>query len=232
LEWLESDPGQAYFRMIWIALLFFVVAVVLERMRCSGDSRYFYPIAVLFTFLALSGVAGYHKPFHSWLAAAWPRTRGQIEYFFIINAAVYLSLQNLSELYGSPQMRSVAKAFRFVIPGHVMTSLLLLGLAASSRWEEALDRIDLKHEARFFEIVLPAVACLFVFGSVPKQMKNFFVTGLLFLAIGIVRLQHDLFKERPVWPISLLAAGFLLMVFAANYTPIKLSLIRLFRRRR
>jgi len=232
LEWLEKDPGQAYFRMIWIALLFFAVAVVLERRRCLGDSRYFYPIAVLFTFVALSGVAGYHKPLHNWLAAAWPRTRGQIEYFFITNAAIYLALQNLSEIYGSPQMRSVAKAFRFVIPGHVLTSLLLLGLAASSRWEEALDRVDLKHEARFFEIVLPAVACLFVFGSVPKQMKNFFVTGLLFLAIGIGRLQHDLFKERPIWPISLLAAGFLLMVFAANYTPIKLSLIRLFRRRR
>jgi hypothetical protein len=46
-----------------------------------------------------------------------------------------------------------------------------------------------------FEVLLPVVVCLFVFGSVRKQMKNFFATILLFLAIGIVRLQQDLFKH-------------------------------------
>ncbi len=231
LEWLETDPGRAYFRMIPFAVLFFVAAAWIENRRRPGDSRYFYPVAVLFTFVALSGVAGFHRPFRDWLKWAWPRTHGQPEYFFILNAAIYLSLQSLSEWFGSPQMRSVAKAFRFVIPGHVLTSLLLLGLSASQRWEEALDRTDFKQEARFFEIILPIAACLFVFGSVPKQMKNFFVTGLLFLAIGIGRLQQGLFRERPVWPIGLLASSFVLMIIAANYTPIKLFLIRLFRRK-
>jgi hypothetical protein len=103
-------------------------------------------------------------------------------------------------------------------------------LTASNRWDEAVGDSALRREARFFEILLPAVACLFVLGSVPKQMKNFFVSGALFLAIGIARLQMDLFKERPVWPISLLIAGLLLMLFAANYTSIKLAVLRWLRR--
>ncbi len=231
LEWLDLDPGKVYFRLVPFALLFFVLAAWIEQIPRPGDSRYFYPVAVLFTFVALSGVAYFHEPYSRWLASAIPRTRGQIEYLFIINAGIYLGLQSVSERFGSPQMRTVAKSFRFVIPGHVLTSLLLLGIAASGRWEEALERADLRHEARFFEIVLPVAACFFVLGSVPKQMKNFFVTGLFFLAIGIARLQLDLFKERPVWPASLLAAGLVLMLLAANYTRVKLALSRRFRRR-
>ena len=84
-------------------------------------------------------------------------------------------------------------------------------------------------EARLFEFLLPAVACVFVLGSIPKQMKNFFASGMLFLAIGLVRLQQDFFKDRALWPISLLLAGLLLMVAAARYAPLKMALRRFFR---
>jgi hypothetical protein len=127
-------------------------------------------------------------------------------------------------------MRSVAKSFRFVIPGHVLISIFLLGVFATNRWEQALGDAALRREARFFEILLPVVACLFVFGSVPKQMKNFFATGLLFLAVGIVRLQQDLFKQSFFWPVSLLVSGTVLMIVAANYTSLKLAATRWVRR--
>jgi len=231
LDWFENDPGRVYFRLIPFAVLFFFLAACIERLRFPADSRYFYPIAVIFTFTALSGVAGFHKPYADWLKAVMPATRGQLEYLFIVNAGIYLALQSISERFGSAQMRWVAKSFRFVIPGHVLTSILLLGLAASDRWDKSITDASLRHEARFFEILLPVAACLFVFGSVPKQMKNFFATGLIFLAIGITRLQMDLFKERMSWPISLLITGVFLMVLAANYTPIKLAVTRWFRRK-
>jgi hypothetical protein len=78
-------------------------------------------------------------------------------------------------------------------------------------------------------VLLPLVACLFVFGSIHRQMKNFFATGLLFLAIGIVRLQHDLFRDRAIWPVALLAAGIALMFAAAQYTPLKIGVTRILR---
>lgn len=217
LDWLDDDPGRLYFRLIPIALMFFVLGIFLERKRQPADSRYFYPIAVLFTFAALSGLAGNHKPYRDWLESVWPWTRGQVEYLFIINAGIYLLLQTACERFHSPQMRTVAKVFRFVVPGHVLTSMLLLGLEASDRWHEAPQDILLRREARGFEIALPLAACVFVFGSIPKQMKNFLAMGLLFLAIGIIRLEQDLFKDRAVWPIFLILAGILLMHVAVRY---------------
>src|SRR6267143_1493949 len=92
LEWLDTDPGKFYFRLIPAALLFFATALALERRHLPNDSRYFYPIAVVFTFAALSGLASTHKPYQEWLAARLPWTRGEIEYLFIINAGLYLLL--------------------------------------------------------------------------------------------------------------------------------------------
>jgi hypothetical protein len=142
------------------------------------------------------------------------------------NAGIYFALQIACEGVRSPQMRSVAKSFRFVIPGHVMTSLLLLGLAASDRWEKAPANAGMRLEARLLEALLPVVACVFVLGSIPKQMKNFFASGMLFLAIGLVRLQQDFFKDRAWWPIGLLLTGLLLMAAAARYAPLKMALKR------
>ncbi|HLY15583.1 MAG TPA: serine/threonine-protein kinase [Bryobacteraceae bacterium] len=223
IGWIDSDPGRPYFYLLPCAALFFAVAALLESRRLASDSRYFYPVAVLFTWAALTGVVTFHDPYAEWLKRAAPWTRGQIEYLFIINAAIYFALQVICERFSSPQLRTVAKTFRFVIPGHVMTSLLFLGLAASGRAPQS------RGEARLFEILLPAVACLFVFASIPKQMKNFFASGMFFLAIGLVRIQQDLFRDRAWWPISLLLAGLLLMVAAARYSPLKMALHRLFR---
>jgi predicted Ser/Thr protein kinase len=224
LEWLNEDPGRVYLHLIPIGILFFVAGLTIERLGYSSDSRYFYPIAVVFTIIALSGVAAFHEPYANWLKSIAPVTRGQIEYLFILNAGIYLGLQYICDRISSPQTRSAAKSFRFVIPGHVMTSLLFLGIAATSRWEESPADTGMRFEARLFELVLPAVACAFVLGSVPKQMKNFFATGLLFLAIGIIRLQQDLFRDRALWPIGLLSAGFLLMLAAANYSRLRMTL--------
>lgn len=230
LEWLDNDPGRVYFHLIPIAVAFFLVAIALERSARGTDSRYFYPFAVTFTFAALSGVALFHEPYAKWLQSVAPWTRGQVEYFFIINAGIYLLLQSVFERFRSSQLRMVAKSFRFVIPGHVMTSLLLLGLEASQLWQESPEQIAMRREARIFEFLLPAVACAFVFGSIPKQMKNFFATGLLFLAIGIVRLQQDFFHGRAAWPIVLLLTGITLMLCATRYPVLRLAIARRLRR--
>jgi serine/threonine protein kinase len=230
LEWIENDPGRPYFYLIPCALLFLALGMALERLRATSDSRYFYPIAVVFTMVALTGVVTFHEPYAKWLNSAAPWTRGQLEYLFILNAGLYFALQTLCERFRSAQMRAVAKAFRFLIPGHVMTSLLLLGLEATARWEKSPANGAMRLEARLFELLLPLVACGFVFGSIPKQMKNFFATGLLFLAIGIVRLQQNFFKDKALWPAGLLAVGLVLMLAAARYAPLKLALTRWWRR--
>jgi serine/threonine protein kinase len=230
LEWIDTDPGKFYFRLIPAALLFFAIALAVEWRRLPNDSRYFYPIAVVFTFAALSGLASDHKPYQEWLEALLPWTRGQIEYLFIINAGIYLLLEVICELFSVSQMRAVGKAFRFAIPGHVLTSLFFLGLEATDRWEGHLNDLSMKREARVFEMLLPAAALVFVYGSIRKQMKNYFVVGMIFLAIGLVRLQEDIFEQRSRWPILLLILGSALMMSATRYSAIKMAVTRMVQR--
>jgi hypothetical protein len=121
-------------------------------------------------------------------------------------------LDRICDRFESTQVRMVGKSFRFVIPGHVMTSLFLLQLSAKSM-----------REARVLEWLLPAVACVFIFSSIPRQMKNFLVSGLVFLAVGVYRLQQEVFPDRAFWPVLLLMCGLGLMVAAANYAALRVA---------
>jgi len=215
LDWLDHDPGRFYLRLIPCAVLFLGAGFRFERRGLPDDSRYFYPFGVGFTWIALSGVAAVHEPYARWLQSVAPWTRGQVEYLFIANAFLYIALDRICERLNTPQVRVVGQAFRFVIPGHVMTSLLLLGLSAQSRME-----------GRVLEWLLPAVACIFALASIPRQMKNFFVSGLVFFAIGVFRLQQEVFQGRPALPLTLLVLGLALMLGAAHYAALKLALTR------
>jgi serine/threonine protein kinase len=226
LRWLAEDQGQFYLRLLPCAALFFVLGFVLERSSLPADSRYFYPAGVLFTLAALSGTAAYHAPYARWLGRVLPVTRGEPEYLFIINAGAYFVLQRVFERVPSPQMRSVAKSFRFFVPGHVLAPLWLLGLSAESLWRESPASVALRHETRFFEVLLPLAACAFVLGSIPKQMKNFLASGLIFLAVGLVRLQQELFAGRAILPIGVLIVGLAVMLLATRYSAIKMTLSR------
>jgi len=232
LEWLDTDPGRVYLWLLPFAALFFALGGFIERLKYPSDAQYFYFMGVAFTFAGLSGVALFHEPYANWLKTVAPRTRGQQEYLFMINAGIYLVLQYVCDRFPSTQTRWVAKLFRFVIPGHILTSLLLLGLSADSLWHESPGDAALLHETRFFEVLLPIAACGFIFGSIPKQMKNFLAMGLLYLAIGVIRLQKELFHDSAAWPIVLLIIGFLLMILAVNYSSLKVATARLGRRPR
>ena len=231
LDHIEDDPGWYYFRLIPIALLFFISAFIIERVGLPNDSRHFYSFAVVFTLVSMSGLAALHKPYHERLEQYLHWTRGQIEYLFIINAGILYVLQFLFGRFRSSQMRGVAKSFRFFIPGHILTSVLFLGLAAYELWQSHLNDLSMKYEARLFEISLPLVACVFIYGSIPKQMKNYFVSGMVFLAVGVIRLQQDIFESKARWPLSLLILGLLLLLFATRYSTVKVYLARLARRR-
>lgn len=232
LEWIDNDPGRTYLYFLPFAVLLFLIGGWIDYSRFDADARYFYFFALSFTYLGLSGIALFHAPYANWLKSVAPITRGQEAYLFIINAGIYFVLQHICDRLLEPQFRWVGKTFRFVLPGHILTTLLVLGISASSLWHDTPENAALRHEARFFEVLLPLAACAFVFGSIPKQMKNFLGTGLLFLAIGIIRLQQDLLRDRALWPVSLLLVGLLLMTTAANYPFVKSLVMRPFRVRK
>jgi predicted Ser/Thr protein kinase len=222
LKYLDGDSGRFFFYLIPCAALFMAVGFLLERRKMPDDSQYFYPFAVAFALVALSGLAACHKPWADKLGEWLPWTHGQIEYLFMANAVAYLIFDRICDRSSFPQVRAVGKSFRFVIPGHVMTSLWLLSFTEYAK----ADRT----EALTLTWLLPVAALVFVFASVPRQMKNFLVSGLVFLAIGIYRLQDQVFKQRSLWPVALLACGLGLMLAATNYAPLRVALRRIGKR--
>jgi serine/threonine protein kinase len=216
IEWFETDPGKPYLYLIPFAAAFLLTGLILERFKLSEDSRYFYPVAVLFTLIALSGVAGFHEPYRNWLEHRFPFTRGQIEYLFAINGLLYWILQRTCEQAASAQMRRVAKAYRFFIPGHILGAIFILGINATDQWNKSIADSSLHFEARLFEILLPLASAAFVFAAIPKQMKNFLASGMLFLAVGIIRLQQNLLEDWISWPLSLMIAGIILILGAGS----------------
>ena len=96
-------------------------------------------------------MATFHEPYAKWLLATAPWTRGQIEYLFIGNAAIYFVLDRVCER-GRRRRFTGGPRLPLRLRGHVMTSLFLLGLNANSHVEQ-----------RVFDWLLPAVACVFVF---------------------------------------------------------------------
>ena len=121
------------------------------------------------------------------------------------------------------QMRRVAKAFRFFIPGRLLGAILVLGVNATDHWHESLSDPTLHFEARFFEILLPVAATVILFTAISKQMKNFLATGMLFLAVGIIRLQQNLLEGWISWPLSLMITG---IAFILGVGSIRLFRIR------
>lgn len=130
LEWLADDTGKVFLNLLPAAAVFFVTGFVLERGRKESDAGYFYPLGVGFALLGMSGVAAFHDPYAEWLKETAPFTRGQVEYLFLLNAALYTVVQEVCDRFGTPLLRKVGRAFRFVLPGHVMGSLLFLGMSA------------------------------------------------------------------------------------------------------
>jgi len=232
LDCIDNNQGRPFLQLIPFALLFLGTGIALERLKYAWDSRHFYPFAFVFTLVALSGTATFHEPYANWLRSVEPWTHGQQEYLFIVNGGIYFLLDRFCERLGYPQIRTLGKSFRFLIAGHVLTSLWLLGLNASERWKAAPGSADARFEARLLECLLPAAACIFVFASIPRQMKNFFVSGLIFVAVGVVRLQQDLFEGASAWPLILVACGLGMMAAAAHYAALRMALARLLAARR
>jgi serine/threonine protein kinase len=230
LDWWSKDPGRPFLYLIPLAIAYFVAGYFLERLRLGGDSRYLYGHAVFVTYFALSGIAFYHQPYAQWLKTTFPWTRGQVEYLFIINALLYWVLQYLYDHASSPQLLIVAKAFRFVIAGHILMPLWVLSIAAMDRWHSHPAVAAYKFEARLLEVLLPLMAALFIYYSIARQMKNYFASGMLFLAVGIIRLEEDWLKGRTAWPMSLLIIGFLLMMMVISRTAL-LKIFLKYRRR-
>ena len=64
------------------------------------------------------------------------------------------------------------------------------------------------------ELLLPVGALVFIFSSVPKQMKAFFFSGMLYAAISVQRMTARHFEDQFAWPVSLAILGLSMALIA------------------
>ena len=129
----------------------------------------------------------------------------QVKYSFILNGAAYLVLGLVADRsQASWWLRKTATLLFWLAPSHLLVPLRLL----ADQWALLPGGWTVP------EVLLPVGALAFVFASVPKQMKSFFLSGLGYLAVAIQRLTAEHFQDVYAWPLGLAAAGLTLAMVA------------------
>jgi hypothetical protein len=188
---------------------FIVVAVlwdVIFRRPAFAAPFYILGVAVLVLALTLIAYFGPTLQWLRWLGPADDSNRGdQIKYSFMINGGLYLIAGLLADrLGGSAWLRRISTFLFWLAPSHLLVPLMRLENhwpIEQSSWTVA-------------ELLLPVGALVFIFSSVPKQMKPFFFSGMLYAAISVQRMTARHFEDQFAWPVSLAILGLSMALIA------------------
>jgi len=187
-------------RYLYPALGLFVWAIAIDR---KGRSLYAWPLSVVgiaVIIVTLSFIAQSDQTLFGWLSIKQGFFNQQELKFlsFAANGIFYLFLAGICRSTGTRLQRRIAVFLNWLGPAHILAPLRIL------------DTEGMPH--RFaYRILLPIASTIFVFGSVLRQMKSFFFSGLLGLAVAVHVLTEQHFKKLFSWPITLIAAGVLWM---------------------
>jgi len=188
-------------------LLLFVLGMTWDLIRKNPFfATPFYVVGLTLLLVSMTLIA-YFGPTLQWLG--WTHgtndaTR-QISYSFMINGGIYLAFGLLADRSTSSSwLRWIGSLLFWLAPSHLLIPILRL----ENQWPIAGTSWT------FAEIVLLIAALIFVFTSVPKQMKSFFFSGLFYLAISIWRLTSRHFENKFAWPLGVAGAGIILTLVA------------------
>jgi hypothetical protein len=122
---------------------------------------------------------------------------------FIFNGMIYLVLAGVCRSLGTRLQRSLASILNWLGPVHILGTLRILDLK---------DMDISESHAVVYRILLPIASVGFVFGSVARQMKSFFFSGLAGIATAVQRFTAEYLKDYFAWPVSLIITGIIWMV--------------------
>ena len=207
LEEGHLDTVAGWYLAPGLVLLTVAMAVDL-RWKVPPFAAPFYVMALMILLTSLTLIARF-GPTLRWLGwlgsdAGADMTR-QIDYSFMINGGLYLLAGLLADrTAGSAWLRRIGALLFWLAPSHLLIPIWRL----EDTWP------IFGRSWTFAELLLPCVALLFVFASVPKQMKSFFFSGLFYVAISVQRLTARHFKDELAWPVALAVAGLALALIA------------------
>jgi hypothetical protein len=188
-------------------LLLFVLGMTWDLVHKNPFFAAPFYIVGLTLLLSSMTLIAYFGPTLQWLG--WTQivrdTTRQISYSFMINGAIFLAFGLLADRSASSSwLRWIGSLLFWLAPSHLLIPILRL----ENQWPIGATTWT------FAEIILPIAALVFVFTSVPKQMKSFFFSGLFYLAISIWRLTSRHFENKFAWPLGVAGVGIILTLIA------------------
>lgn len=182
----------------------FVMGAVLDWRR---STKYAWPLCAVglaLIVLPLSAIALSDNTLFGWVYRK-PAFLDETEHHllsFVCNGIVYLGLAGICRLLGTRLQRTLAQVLNWLGPIHILGTLRILDL----------NSLSLLHSHRLvYRVFLPIASFAFVFGSVARQMKSFFFSGLAGIAAAVHKFTVEHLDKFFAWPVCLIIAGMVWM---------------------
>jgi serine/threonine protein kinase len=192
-------------RYLYPGIGFFVLGVILDRQRFIYFAWPLCMVGLALIAICLSIIAISEATLFGWL---W-RIPGFLEegepqiLSFTFNGLIYLVLAGVCRSLGTRLQRSLASILNWLGPIHILGTLRIL--------DSQVFHISESH-AFVYRVLLPIASIGFVFGSVARQMKSFFFSGLAGIATAVQRFTAEYLKDCFAWPVSLIITGIIWML--------------------
>jgi serine/threonine protein kinase len=192
-------------RYLFAGIGLFILGVVFDRHRLTHYAWSPCVIGLLLIVGPLSIIAVSENTLFGWLLSkpAGLTQNEQIALSFACNGLIYLGLATLCRFLGTILQRSLAQILNWLGPLHILAPLRVLDLDALS--------VSESHRV-IYRTLLPIASFAFVFGSVTRQMKSFFFSGLGGIAFAVHKFTVKYLDKYFAWPISLIITGIIWML--------------------
>ncbi len=192
-------------RYLYPGVALFIMGAIADR---RGLLKYAWPLCAVglaLIVVPLSVIALSENTLFGWLHGK-VGFLSQVEHrllSFTCNGIIYLVLAGLCRLLGTPLQRLLAQVLNWLGSLHVLVALRMLD---SKEYELPNSRLLI------YRFMLPVASVGFVFGSVARQMKSFFFSGLAGVAVAVHRFTVEHLDKFFAWPVSLISAGIIWML--------------------
>ena len=196
----DWDPDVIAGRYLFVGIGLFVLGTFLDRHKFTHYAWSLCVAGLALIILPLSVIAFSENTLFGWLftkPAALTQDE-QIALSFACNGLIYLGLATVCRCLGTILQRRLAQILNWLGPLHILSPLRILDLDALS--------VSESHQM-IYRILLPIASFAFVFGSVTRQMKSFFFSGLGGIAAAVHKFTVEHLDKYFAWPISLIVTG-------------------------
>jgi len=193
-------------RYLFPSVALFVFGVILDRRRYTQYAWSLCTVSLAVSVICLSVIAISESTLFGWLWSkpAWLKQSEQIALSFACNGLIYLGFATVCRFLGTILQRRLAQILNWLGPLHILSPLRVLDLDALS------VSVSESHQM-IYRILLPIASFAFVFGSVTRQMKSFFFSGLGGIAAAVHKFTVEYLDKYFAWPVSLITTGIVWM---------------------